>query len=145
MTAALVLFAAVVAIGLWGYLQQGDVLYIVNKLSVSDIANYASAAGFQGDDLVTAVAIALAESGGDPQASGDQGTSFGLWQIHWTVHPEFDKSQLFDPQYNANAAFALYSKRGGFRDWSTYTVPDPNTGVFPYVKYLPEAQGAVSA
>lgn len=149
MNLALALVAVVFALGLWGYLQQGDVLYIVNKLNASDIAGYAGTAGFQGADLVTAVAIALAESSGDPQASGDNGTSYGLWQIHFTVHPELlngaDPATLFDPQTNANAAYALYSRRGNtFNDWSTYTVADKN-GVLPYTKYLNEAAGAVSA
>lgn len=147
MTPALALVAIILAIGLWGYMAQGDVLYVVNKLSASDIVNFASAAGFQGQDLITAVAIALAESGGDPQAVGDQGTSYGLWQIHYTVHPELlngaDPSTLFDPQTNANAAYALYSRRGGFGDWSTYTVPN-SQGIMPYAKYLDQAEQAVT-
>jgi Lysozyme like domain len=143
----LVLVAAILAIGIWGYIQRGDVLYIVNKLSASDIAVYAANAGFMGDDLVTAIAIALAESGGDPQVEGDSGTSYGLWQIHWTVHPEFDKASLKDPQYNANAAFSLYQKRGGlFGDWSTYTGWTPNGYVTPpYLAHVSDAQAAVNA
>jgi soluble lytic murein transglycosylase-like protein len=143
MSTALVFLGVILALGLWGYFQRGDALYVVNKLSASEIAIYASMAGFQGNDLVTAIAIALAESGGDPQAVGDQGTSLGLWQIHYTVHQEFDKAQLFDPQYNANAAYALFSRRGNFSDWSTFTVVDAN-GVLPYAKFLDEAESAVT-
>jgi hypothetical protein len=113
------------------------------KLSAAEIAVYAMQAGFTGDNLVTAVAIALAESGGDPKASGDNGTSYGLWQIHWTVHPEFDSAQLFDPQYNANAAFLLYQRRGNFEDWSTF---DPKDGSTPkYLAFLTTAQAGVNA
>lgn len=145
MSPVLVALAVLLALGLWGYVQQGDPLYVMNKLSASDIARYASMAGFSGQDLVTATAIALAESSGDPQAVGDNGTSYGLWQIHYTVHPEFDSAQLFDPGYNATAAFSLYSRRGNtFNDWSTYTVPNAS-GVLPYSKYLDQAQQAVSA
>ena len=116
--------------------------YFVN-LSAAQIAQYASNAGFEGDDLVTAVAIALAESSGNPGAVGDNGTSIGLWQIHYTVHPEFDSNQLTDPQYNANSAYSLYSRRGNsFNDWSTYTVEV--NGVFPYTKYLDMAQAGVN-
>jgi len=98
--------------------------------AAAQLQQLAANVGFSGDDLATAVAIALAESGGNPNATGDNGTSYGLWQIHWTVHPEFDKTRLFDPQYNANAAYSIYSRRGSFADWTTY-----KTGA--YVQFLP--------
>ena len=116
----------------------------MGKLSPGQIAGFAQNAGFSGDDLVTAVAIALAESAGDPNAVGDAGTSIGLWQIHYTVHPEFDPTQLHDPQYNANAAFDLFTRRNGFNDWSTFTVEGPDH-VLPYAKFLDVAQQAVQA
>ena len=117
---------------------------LINQLSAAQIASFASGAGFTGDDLTTAVAIAIAESGGDPNAVGDGGTSIGLWQIHYTVHPEFDETKLTDPAYNAGAAFSIYSARNrNFGAWSTYTVPD-SAGVLPYTKYLGAAQQAVT-
>jgi Lysozyme like domain len=59
-------------------------------------------------------AIALAESTGDPtNTTGDNGTSWGLWQIHWTVHPQFNKYQLTDPGYNAKAAMSLCGNQAG--------------------------------
>jgi hypothetical protein len=126
MSPVLILVAAVLAIGIWGYLQKGDALYIVNKLSASEIAQYAANAGFTADQLPTITAIALAESGGDPQAHGDRtlgsGTgSFGLWQIYSDAHPEFgpDFTQLYDPQTNANAAFSVFRQQG-FSAWSTF-------------------------
>jgi hypothetical protein len=133
------------AVGVIAYLFVGDVVTGIGRLNASQIMQYAANAGFTGDDLVTAVAIALAESGGDASnTTGDSGTSYGLWQIHWTVHPEFDKNQLTDPQYNANAAYVLFTNHGGFRDWSTYTQPDLS-GKPPYTKFLPGALAAVSA
>ena len=95
----------------------------------SYLVQLAQNAGFVGQDANIAAAIAIAESSGNPKAIGDNGTSYGLWQIHYTVHPEFDPQSLFDPAYNASAAFQIYSIRGGFQDWSTY-----NTGT--YEKYL---------
>lgn len=102
----------------------------VGLLSAADIATFAANAGFSGPDLATAVAIALAESfpSGNPnsynpetQAGAPQGKgSFGLWQIYLNKHPEFAGWNLFDPQQNANAAYSIYSRRGGFSDWSTY-------------------------
>lgn len=105
----------------------------VGLLSPADIQTFAANAGFSGPDLATAVAIALAESfpsgnpnsynpetkaaGGTPQGQG----SYGLWQIYLKKHPEFAGSNLYDPQTNANAAYSIYSRRGGFSDWSTFT------------------------
>jgi hypothetical protein len=99
-------------------------------LYADPLASVASTAGFSGDALLTAVAVALAESGGKPTAynpetaAGDapgQG-SYGLWQIHLKAHPEFASWNLFDPVQNAAAAFRVYRAAGNsFHPWSTYT------------------------
>lgn len=93
------------------------------KLSPEEIAQYAANAGFTGADLQTAVAIALAESGGNSASVGDLnlGVSIGLWQINEKYHPEDSGLNLKDPQTNANAAYAIYVAAGySFRPWSTY-------------------------
>lgn len=109
------------------------------RLSDVQIAQVAANAGFSGDALVTAVAIALAESGGDAgNTSGDGGTSWGLWQIHWTVHPQFNKSQLLDPDYNAAAAYQLSGSGTNFYPWSTWRFGQ-------YKAKLVRAQAAVAA
>jgi hypothetical protein len=98
------------------------------NLSFAQIQNYASNAGFSGDDLNTATAIALAESSGNPNAAGDPtlGGSYGLWQINLAAHPEYTAQALYDPQTNANAAYAIYSAAGGqFTPWTTF-----NTGAY---------------
>jgi hypothetical protein len=100
------------------------------------LALLARQAGLSADKAVTAVAIALAESSGNPQAVGDNGSSYGLWQVHWTVHPQFDRSQLFDPAYNASAMASLSGNGADWSPWTTY-----NTGA--YQQYLARAQGAV--
>jgi hypothetical protein len=89
------------------------------NFSATQIQGYAAAAGFSGADLQTAVAIALAESSGDPSAVNPEG-SYGLWQIYLPAHPEFAGANLSDPQVNAQAAFAIYSAAGGFKPWTTY-------------------------
>lgn len=95
-------------------------------LSMDDVITVAQNAGFDGQDLVTAVAVAFAESSGNPNALGDIGIgqgSFGLWQINSYYHPEFgpDFTTLYDPQTNANAAYSVYSKAGNsFSPWSTF-------------------------
>lgn len=98
-------------------------------LASTDIANYASSAGFTGDDVNTAVAIALAESSGnadaynpETEAGAQPGMgSYGLWQIFLTDHPEAQGQNLYDPQTNANFAFSIYAARGDFSAWSSYT------------------------
>jgi hypothetical protein len=122
-------------------------------LSASQIAQYAADAGFQGDDLTIAVAVALAESGGktgayNPVTNLDSGApastpqgqgATGLWQIYVKVHPEFSGWDLTDPAQNAAAAFSVWSAAGGsWRPWTTYT-----TG--RYQAYMGTATGAVNA
>lgn len=96
---------------------------------IGNIVSVARNAGFQGDDLVIAVAVALAESKGNAMAYNPEiaaGTptgmgSYGLWQIYLEVHPEFTGWNLYDPQTNANAAFQVYQAAGNsFRPWSTF-------------------------
>jgi hypothetical protein len=97
-------------------------------LAPSDLQTYAANAGFSGNALATAVAVALAESGGNPNAYNPETAagaptgkgSYGLWQIYLNAHPEFAGLNLMDPQTNANAAFSVYSAAGGFAPWSTY-------------------------
>lgn len=99
------------------------------NLSISELLALAQAVGFSGPDLLTAVAIALAESGGNPQAYNPESAagapqgqgSFGLWQIYLKAHPQFSGANLFDPGTNAAAAYSIYSSAGGFSPWSTFT------------------------
>ena len=111
------------------------------NLSASDIAGYAENAGFDGPDLQVAVAVALAESSGNPSAVGDLtlGVSVGLWQINLKAHPQYTQAQLTDPQANANAAFQIYQAAGNqFTPWSTN-----NNGA--YSAYIVQAQEGVNA
>jgi hypothetical protein len=117
------------------------------KLTASEISLLAYNAGFSGDDLITAVAIALAESGGQTGAYNPEITantplgqgSVGLWQIYQKAHPEFTGMDLHDPQVNANAAYSVYRQAGfSFHPWSTFK----NNA---YLTYLNDASGAVNA
>lgn len=88
-------------------------------MSLDQIAQLASSAGFSGRDLVIAVAITQPESGGCPgivqQGEPWAHTGWGLWQI------TPGDSSLLDPQANATAAYAKYRGAGGFSPWTTYT------------------------
>jgi hypothetical protein len=109
------------------------------NLTADQIAQYADQAGFTGPDLQVAVAVALAESSGNPGAIGDLtlGVSVGLWQINLKAHPEYSQQALLDPQTNANAAFDVYQAAGNsFSPWSTYKGGQ-------YSSYIVQAQNGV--
>ena len=113
----------------------------LSNMTADQIAQYADQAGFSGPDLQVAVAIALAESSGNPSAVGDLtlGVSVGLWQINLKAHPQYTQAQLVDPQQNANAAYAIYQAAGNqFTPWSTY-----NGG--QYSSYIVQAQSGVQS
>jgi cell wall-associated NlpC family hydrolase len=85
------------------------------------------AAHQSGVDPNLAVAIALEESGGNPRAVGDQGTSFGLYQLHQggalgSMNPQ----AAFDPYRNAMAVLPAWGKLGGGRGLS------PAAGLMQY-------------
>jgi len=124
---ALVIIGVIVAIFVFASTASGQTFFggLMGNLTPQQISQVAQNAGFRDEDLVTAVAVALAESSGNPGAVGDQsitpGGSVGLWQINLKWHPEYTAESLKDPQVNANAAFAIYSAAGdSFTPWSTF-------------------------
>lgn len=100
-------------------------------LTPRQIAEYAYKAGFRGQSLTTAVAIALAESGGNPDSHNPvpPDDSYGLWQINMygalgpdrrrDYHLKSD-AQLFDPAVNARAAWSISGHGTSFQPWSTF-------------------------
>lgn len=123
------------------------------NLTYQQIAQYAYNAGFRGDGLSTAVAVAMAESSGDPTQLGDvglenatYGPSVGLWQIR-SVNPGYgnatERAQRnaqanLDPSTNATDAYAISRQGTNFQPWSTYTGG-------AYRRYLPQAQAAAQS
>jgi hypothetical protein len=101
----------------------------MQPLSRPEIEELVRRAGFTGADADTAVAIALAESGGDPACYNPETQanpapnmgSVGLFQIFRWQHPEFSAWDLTDPLLNARAAYFVYVQAGRtFSRWSTY-------------------------
>lgn len=94
-------------------------------------------AGVPNKDIPIMVAIALAESKGNSDAIGDKDRvnskwdeSIGLFQIRSLKNPndpkfnEADKlrikDKLFDPVYNAKAAYEISKKGKTWKDWTTF-------------------------
>jgi hypothetical protein len=90
-----------------------------NRLTLASLRQLARSAGFP--DVDTAAAVAMAESGGNPSAIGDGGTSFGLWQIHLPAHPEVDRMRVLDPVYNAAEALRIARQGADWSPWTTFT------------------------
>lgn len=141
MKSSLALLAGAGALVAFGVILKGGT---VQHLTASQIAYFARNAGFTGANLETAIAVALAESGGNPQAYNPEtaaGTSpgegsYGLWQVYLQAHPEFDGLNLYDPQTNANAAYSVFSA-SGWGAWSTF-----NSGA--YQAHLGAARAALA-
>lgn len=107
-----------------------------------------AAAGFSGDNLVTAAAVVMAESGGIANrpgpiipADGDLGQPLGWFQIREAFSQEGtggwrDRAQLFDPSFNARAAFSISNGGTNWQPWEAYT-----NGA--YQKYIDEARAAL--
>ena len=98
-----------------------------NVLTPEQIALVAQKAGFTGRNLIMAVAVALAESGGNADAEGDVtiGGSFGLWQVFCMAHPDLippsdpDSVAWYDPYQNARFAYQISGGENWY-PWSTY-------------------------
>lgn len=103
----------------------------MTALTRSELATLARNAGFTGKNVDVAVAVALAESGGDPSSHNGEGRddSYGLWQINMigSLGPDRRKrfnlksnADLFDPATNARVAYSIW-KSEGWSPWTTYT------------------------
>jgi Lysozyme like domain len=116
------------------------------KLSPHEIAYIAKWAGFTDDELVTAVAVALAESGGDTDVMGRSTVGenlgqrdHGLWQISGKWHG--DKLTIM-PNWrngytNARLAYMIFVDAG--RQWTPWHVFTSGA----YRAYLPDAEHGV--
>jgi Lysozyme like domain/Ricin-type beta-trefoil lectin domain len=121
-------------------------------------AGYAAAAGWAnngtyGGNLVTAAAVCVAESGGNPaiyycDGTGRVGTyplvtcpggsyDRGLWQVNSKAWPKVTDACAFQPSCNADAAYAISARGATFSPWVVYD----STG---YTRYLGAAQAAVN-
>jgi hypothetical protein len=111
-------------------------------LTDSQLASWVRGAGWQTlDEMVTAIAIAYAESSGRIDAKNtnlDGSVDYGVWQIN-SVHADlFAKYPEWWTVSNAVMAYELYKSKGNkFTDWVTY-----NTGA--YKMFTSHARAAAS-
>jgi hypothetical protein len=91
---------------------------------IGQAAQAAKAAGFRGQALINAVAIAGAESRYDAEAKNlvPPDHSIGMWQINQLAHHGRygSDSALENPFTNARAAFAISGGGRSFGPWSTW-------------------------
>lgn len=96
----------------------------MTTLTARQIARVAYDAGFRGERLVTAVAIAIGESDGRVEIVNSIGC-VGLWQInqpvHVSAHPKWTRAWLQNAAHNAEAAAVLSGKGANWNPWSVYT------------------------
>jgi Lysozyme like domain len=81
----------------------------------------ATMVGFPNPKLATA--IALAESGGTPNAivRSSREYSVGLWQINTLAHPQYTPRDMAEPMKNAAAALEISKHGSDWRPWTAYT------------------------
>lgn len=112
------------------------------KIPDNVIAALAQKAGWRGNDLVIATAVAIAESQGDSDATNPS-TATGLWQVRYSAHPDIltrlgitSQNQLTNVLKNSAAAYQVW-KQQGWNAWTTYSQGT-------YKQYLPRAEAAVA-
>jgi len=95
----------------------------VTRYNAQQIAGYAKAAGFPPQEIATATAVALAESGGESTATNKNtngSIDYGLWQIN-TVHGSLlNQGDKFNPLDNAKMALTVWQRAGN--KWTPWTV-----------------------
>lgn len=105
---------------------------------MTDLRSILAEAGFRGQALNTAVAIAMAESSGNAQAKNNSSNCYGLFQINMSGAMGPDRMRdyhlnsvddLYNPLTNAKIAYAMSQGGKDWTPWQSYT-----TGV--YQKYL---------
>jgi hypothetical protein len=110
------------------------------------LAVAAAKAGFTGQGLRLAVAVGLAESGGNPTARGPNpptpgcpagSTDRGAWQLTNCYHPEVSDACADDLACAANEIYRISAGGSDWSAWTTYT-----SGA--YLAQLPVADQAVA-
>lgn len=130
---------------------------ITNGMKPEQIALLAFQHGWtDSTDLIIAVAVCLAESGGvigqkTLVTEGKYAGTYdcGLWQVNSTIHSDFPEDALLQsPAYNADAAYAIWQTEGHgtFSPWNSYNGRTYKGYVTPsYLAFMKKATDAVIA
>jgi hypothetical protein len=128
---AAVLLVPVVLLGATvGTLGGSDPAMPVAARGAVGLAVAAAQAGFTGQGLRLAVAVGLAESGGNPTARGPNpptpgcpagSTDRGAWQLNNCYHPEVSDACADDLACAAVETYRISSGGSDWREWTTYT------------------------
>lgn len=98
-------------------------------VSIQECAQLARAAGIPNNQLVTCVAIAMAESGLNIFATGYNGPTTGcpngsrdrgLWQINDCYNPDVSDGCAYSASCNASAMARIFSHGTNWHRWSTF-------------------------
>ena len=120
----------------------------MSQVSPECVAGYAAAAGFTGNDLITAVAVAKQESGFRSDAANS--CCVGLWQINLKAHG-VTAAQMKIPMLNAQTAYKIFKESGGWctsghvpncNPWQGYGVNQPGSS---WASALKTGQNAVAS
>jgi len=103
--------------------------------SDADLARMLAGVGFSGDQLLTALEIVFAESGGNPRALNPSGAR-GIFQF--MPNTLADDACAYDPVCASQAAYRVSKAGTDWHKWETFT-----TGV--YQRYRSRALAALSA
>jgi Lysozyme like domain len=93
------------------------------------VAASAQRAGFQGQTLQIAVAVGLAESGGNPGANRhnpptpgcpDGSVDRGPWQLNDCYHPEVSDGCAYQPDCAATQTYRISAAGSDWSSWTTF-------------------------
>ncbi len=113
-----------------GALSSSDPTTPVDARGAVGLAVAAAQAGFTGQGLRLAVAVGLAESGGNPTARGPNpptpgcpagSTDRGAWQLNNCYHPEVADACADDLACAARETYRISAAGSDWREWTTYT------------------------
>ena len=93
-----------------------------SALSMKQVADKWKGVGGSTSTCATAVAVAWAESKGNPRARGQNSDSYdrGLWQINSKWHSHISDSCAYDAKCNAVHAKRISSNGNNWSPWTTY-------------------------
>lgn len=113
--------------------------------STDQLAGLVWRLGLRNRRAVVAVAVCLAESGGNDKATGHNGPTRGcpngsrdrgLWQINDCYHPGVSDGCAYNPTCNGHAMLSISGNGANWRPWSTY-----NNG--RYLRFVRQATQSV--